>query len=72
MRDSEFSELRTYAESPDQCIDMGYRPGASLIRNGWLREIVRGCWQVTPKGTAAFEAIVAGAADLKQDRGEAA
>ncbi len=68
MREAEFSEMRSYAEDPDCCIDMGYRPGASLIQKGWLRETVRGCWQITPKGVHDFAAIVAGAAELLPDR----
>lgn len=72
MRESEFSELRSYAEAPDQCIDNGYRPGTSLIRNGWLREIVPGCWQITPKGLQDFQQVVAGAAALKADGDEVA
>lgn len=67
MRESEFAELRTYAEAEGSCIDMGYRPAASLTRNGWLREIVRGCWAITPNGSAAFAAVVAGTADLRPD-----
>ncbi len=68
MTESEFSELRAYYESAGSCIDMGYRPPASLIRHGWLREIVRGCWAITPAGASSFQAVVDGRADLKPDR----
>lgn len=65
MNEDQFTELRDYAEAADQCIDRGYRPSASLISKGWLREIVRGCWQITPAGLEAFSAVVNGDADLK-------
>ncbi len=70
MRESEFSELRDYAEYPEGCIDMGYQPSTSLIRKGWLRQIIPGCWQITPAGSEAFAAVIAGTAALKADSEE--
>jgi hypothetical protein len=68
MTDRQFSELRAYRETESSCIDMGYRPLESLIRKGWLREVVAGCWQITAKGTAAFDAVVNGTVALTPDR----
>lgn len=68
MTESQFAELCPYRETEASCIDMGYRPSASLIRNGWLNEVVAGCWAITEKGRAAFDAVVAGTAALTPDR----
>ena len=68
MTEDEFSELRSYVDTSASCIDMGYRPRASLIRKGWLREVVPGCWQITPTGTSAFDAVVNGKTELKASR----
>lgn len=71
MTESEFSELRSYVEAQEagsSCVDMGHRPKASLISKRWLCEVVRGCWSITPAGSAAFAAVVAGEVELKADR----
>lgn len=67
MTDSEFSELRSYTEASGSCIDMGYRPSASLIRKAWLSEIINGCWAITEKGRKAFDAVIAGTVELSPD-----
>ena len=63
MTERQFAELRPYADGG--CIDMGYRPLESVIRNGWLREVVRGCWEMTPRGHQQFEAMVRGKAPAR-------
>jgi hypothetical protein len=68
VTDRQFSELRPYVEAEGSCIDMGYAPLKSLVSRGWLREVVRGCWGITPAGLSAFQAVVDGTAALQPDR----
>lgn len=67
MTERQFSELRRYHEAAGSCISDwdSTKPLASLLSNGWLREVVKDCWGITDKGIAAFDAVVAGTAELR-------
>lgn len=73
MTERQFSELRRYHETAGSCISDwdAAHPLASLISNGWLAEVVPDCWAITPKGVAAFDAVVAGSSVLSLARGAA-
>ncbi len=66
MTERQFNELRRYREAEGSCISDwdGHKPLASLLVNGFLTEVVKDCWSITPKGVAAFDAIVAGSAEM--------
>ena len=66
MNEGEFSDLHPYFEAQDQCISYMYEPRASLVKNGWIREVVRGAFQITPKGIAAVQRIIDGKASLTE------
>lgn len=70
MTERQFNELRRYREAEGSCISDwdGHKPLASLLRNGWLREIIKDCWGITEQGVAAFDAVVDGSAHLTISR----
>lgn len=69
MKEREFGELRRYREAEGSCIsDWDFaKPSPVLRRKGWVREIVKDCWAITPAGVAAFDAVVNGTSDLTAD-----
>lgn len=73
MTERQFNELRRYREAEGSCISDwdSARPLASLISNGWVREVVTDCWGITEKGLAAFDAVLAGDTTLTPDRNQA-
>lgn len=60
MNEAEFSDLQPYFEAQNQCISYMYDPRTSLVKNGWIREVVVGAFQITPKGIRAFQNVIDG------------